>query len=73
MSPQFRQQTPVFLLIPCCTMQLNTDIAPVAALVNVVDGMVTTIVGGCIFALADRANITSLRDLVNMKVLFWSC
>lgn len=51
-------------------MQLNTDIAPVAALVNLVDGMRTTIVGGCIFALADRKNITSLRDLVNMKVYF---
>lgn len=50
-------------------MQLNTQVAPIAALVNRVGGEDTHIVGGCLFALANRTNITSLRDCVDMKVV----
>lgn len=50
-------------------MQLNTPIAPVATLANLVGGEETHVVGGCLFALANRTNITSLRDCVDMKVV----
>ena len=57
------------LLTSSPSLQLHSGIAPVAALVNTVAGEETHIVGGCVYALADRANITSLRDLVDMKVV----
>ena len=49
-------------------MQVVTGIAPVASLVNWVGGEVTHVYGGCVYVLANRTNITSLRDLVDMKV-----
>ncbi len=50
-------------------LQIVTGIAPVASLVNWVGGEVTYVYGGCVFALANRVDISSLKDLVNMKVI----
>lgn len=49
-------------------LQVTNGIAPVASLVNWVGGEMTYVYGGCIYVLANRTNITSLKDLVNMKV-----
>lgn len=49
-------------------MQVVTGISPVASLVNWVGGEVTYVYGGCVYALASRTNITSLKDLVDTKV-----
>lgn len=49
-------------------LQIVGGTTPVASLVNWVDGEATYIYGGCVFALASRTNITSLKDLVDMKV-----
>lgn len=52
-----------------CSVQLQSGIAPVASLVNIVGGVETDVAGGCMFALANRTNITSLKDIVDVKVL----
>ncbi|DBA66841.1 TPA: hypothetical protein ACH3X2_001975 [Trebouxia sp. C0005] len=49
-------------------MQVAAGIAPVASLVNWVGGEMTYVYGGCVYVLANRTNITSLRDLVDMKI-----
>jgi len=54
--------------ITASQMQVVTGIAPVASLVNWVGGEVTYVYGGCVYVLANRTNITSLRDLVDTKV-----
>ena len=56
------------IMILGCSVQLSSGISPVASLVNSVGGKDTYVVGGCMFALANRTNITSLQDLVDMKV-----
>ncbi|KAL0044703.1 hypothetical protein WJX82_006155 [Trebouxia sp. C0006] len=60
-----------FLLVSAGLMQciqVVTGISPVASLVNWVGGEVTYVYGGCVYALASRTNITSLRDLVDTKI-----
>ncbi|KAL3158748.1 hypothetical protein ABBQ32_011476 [Trebouxia sp. C0010 RCD-2024] len=60
-----------FLLVNAGLMhcvQLESGITPIASLVNIVGGVEVDVAGACMFALANRTNVTSLRDIVNMKI-----